>query len=93
VVDTVEALGDVGIQHILGFKPNATEDGFDRIVAGPSRAKPVTVWLETSLPLGFHGEFDESLYRSVTDSRDTQSALLLCSGLGNPDPAQGLRSP
>jgi hypothetical protein len=90
VVDTVEALGDVGIQHILGFKPNATEDGFDRIVAGPSRAKPVTVWFETSLPLRFHRQLDESLCRSVTHSRNTQSALLLRTGLGNPNPSQGL---
>ena len=65
VIDAVEALGDIGIKHVLGFQSDAAKDGFDRIVAGPSRAEAVAVRLEPSLPFRFHRQLDEGLCRAI----------------------------
>jgi hypothetical protein len=70
VVDTVETLGDIRVEHIFSFQTDAAKDCFDRIVCGASRAEPIAVRLEFSLPFRFQGEFDQTLSGAIAECRD-----------------------
>jgi hypothetical protein len=53
MTDTVETLGNIHFQCILGPKPNTQKDGFDRIPAGASWAKAIGMWRELGFPCRF----------------------------------------
>jgi hypothetical protein len=90
VIDAVEALGDVSIEHILGALLDALEDGHDRIMTGPAGSEPEAVGLEPGFPLGFQCELDQRLPCSVGQGGNAEGPLFVGSGLGNPDPTDGL---
>src|SRR6266508_14047 len=53
VVDTVEALCDVRIQHILGLATDGVKPCLDGVVGRTSRSEPISVRLELRFPLWF----------------------------------------
>jgi len=60
-------------------------------MAGTSGAETVAVVLESRLPLGFQGEFDERLVGPVTHGRDPERSFLVFPRFGDPDPSGWLR--
>jgi hypothetical protein len=52
MTDTVEALGNIQFQRVLGPKPNTEKNGFDRIPAGASWAKAVGMRGQLGFPFG-----------------------------------------
>ena len=65
MVDAIEALGDVGIQHELRLLLAGQEYGPDRVPTGPPRPEPITVRLEPGLPLRFECEPNEGLQAPI----------------------------
>src|SRR5690242_13965661 len=70
--DTVEALGDIGIEHILGFLADSYVNGSNRILTGAARAKSITVGFKARLPFGFEGRGDQPLAGTVCQDGNTQ---------------------
>jgi site-specific DNA recombinase len=93
MAESVEALGDVGVQDVLWLLVDAVEDGLDRVMARPPWAEPVAVRLEARFPLGLQRQFRQCLLRSVRHGGDAERAFLLLSGLWDPHPANRLRAP
>jgi hypothetical protein len=85
--DAVETFFDVGVQDIFGFLANGRENGGDRIVTGPSWAKPVAVGCEARLPFRFQRAFDEGVAGSIGHGRNAQWSLVRRIWLRDPDAA------
>jgi hypothetical protein len=90
LVDTIKALRNVGIQHVLGALLDAFEDGHDRIVAGAAWSKPVAIGLESGFPFGFQCELDQSLTCAIRQRGNAEGPLFIGSGFWDPDPTDGL---
>ena len=85
MIDSVEALGDIRVQNVLGFMADGFEDGINGVVATATGSKAVTVWLKLGFPFRFQSQFRQSLFCPVPESRDSQGALLSFAWLGYPD--------
>ncbi len=90
MVDAVEALRNIGIEHVLGALLDAIEDRRDRIMGGASWTEPVDVRLKVSLPFGFEGKGEQLLRCAVAECRNAQRPVLVGASFGYPDPSQGL---
>ena len=75
VVDAIEALHEVRVQHVLGLLQGRAEDGLDRIVSGSARSEPVAVGLELRFPFRFQGQFDQCLHAPIFHGRNAHSTL------------------
>jgi site-specific DNA recombinase len=91
VVDTIKALGNVGIQDVLGDKLDGIEKGHDRVLGRTPWPKAVAVRLEPGFPFGFQGELDQRLGRPVSHGGDAEGPLLVGAWFGDPDPTRRLR--
>src|SRR4051794_7640364 len=91
MIDPIEALRDVSVQHKLRFVADAVVDRLDRIVSGAAWSEPIAVWLKDRFPFGLKGSLDQSLGCSIRQGRDTQRALLIRAGFGDPNPSGGPR--
>jgi len=65
VVDAIEAFRAIRVDHVCRFPAHMRENGFDRIVGGPSWSKAVAVWFAACVPFRFEEEFGQGLPRSV----------------------------
>lgn len=87
VVDAVETGRDVGVEDELVLELDRSVDRTDGIMGRASRAKPVAVGLEASLPFGFEGEPHQRLRRPVPQRRYPERPSLRFAWFGYPDAA------
>jgi hypothetical protein len=65
MINPVEAFCDVGIQNVFGFMADERENGFDRIVTGPTRSAAVAVGCKACFPGGFEHPVGQRLEGAV----------------------------
>lgn len=90
MTDSVETLGDVGIQHILRFLVDAHVNGSNGIVTGSSWSEAIAVGFEFGFPFGFQSEDHQRLASAVGKGRNAERPLFIGARFGNPDPTDGL---
>lgn len=87
--DFIEALSDIGIEHVFGLEANRQEDSFDRVVTRAAWTKPIRIGFEARFPFRLESQFDERLPRPVMQGRDAERSLSI--GFGNPNPPERSR--
>jgi len=79
VVDSVERRGQVRVQHpqpLRVLAAHRVEQGLDRVLAAPTRPKPIRFGFEPGLPFGFQCVTHPRLVAPVHDHGNAEWALL-----------------
>jgi hypothetical protein len=95
VVDRVEGPGQIRVQDpstLAAIAAQRLEDDLDRVMAAPTRPKPVGSRLEPGLPLGLQRVLHARLLRAIGDHWYPERALLAAC-LGDVHPLDGTGSP
>src|SRR5262245_50225875 len=72
LIDTVEAVFDVGLQDIFGLFVEARRESCNRIMAGASWSEAVAIGFEFGFPCGFEGKFGHCVPCAVLHNGDAQ---------------------
>src|SRR5215467_11946657 len=89
MTDTVEAFGNVDLEHILRSKLDAVKNGFDRVPTGASWTKAIGLRRQLGFPCGFQGLTHDRLLCPVILGRHPERALFRgCPTLRNPGAPQ-----
>lgn len=91
MIDVVEAIGNVGVEHIFGLFANDIENGCNRIMNRPTWAKTIAIRFKPCLPFGFQSQFCQALMGAIQHGWDSKWPLLSFSWFGYPDPSGWLR--
>ena len=66
------------------------ENGFERLVTGTARPKPITMGLNAGLPGGFESRLDQTLQRSICPHGNPPRSVLRGARFRNPRPPHWL---
>ena len=81
VIDALEALFDISLEHVLWGVLDAEKDGSDSIMGGASWPEPVGVGFKLGFPFRFQRQRDQGLPGSIPHGGNAKWTLFQLAGL------------